>query len=155
MRKHTHHQSAGQQAMFLLNEINQYLGGNRGWERCLKLLTIALTEVVQETCVRCRIETINEQREADAEKMPSREALPAILGGHCSTVMDPEQFYDKLMAWATGQPVEKTWCPHIGSTTFMGKTVWLYKSESVPPGVVFGMNFDQCPICAVPRPTDA
>ena len=35
------------------------------------------------------------------------EALSTILGGHCSTVISPDQLYDKLMAWASGEPEMK------------------------------------------------
>ena len=49
----------------------------------------------------------------DARPQPSREALPSILGGHCSTVILSEQLYDKLMTWARGEP-EPTKCKACG-----------------------------------------
>ena len=36
-----------EQAVLLLDEINQYLGSHGGWEHCRKLLTNALTQAHQ------------------------------------------------------------------------------------------------------------
>ena len=69
-----------QQAVVLLDEINQYLGSNGGWEHCLKLIATALQQVAREDaeiCLQLTNKSHTIYNAADAEKCAT-----AILKAH-------------------------------------------------------------------------
>ena len=83
-----------------------------------------------------------------ARPEPSREALPAILGGHCSHIEGLDQLFDKLMAWTRGETQTPVWCPHI----YRQGQDW----KSCPDDRIVAHFWDICPVagCHAPRPAE-
>lgn len=94
-----------------------------------------------------------------ARPQPSREALVKLLEDyqgftHCrfgkyhGLCQKCVQLVEAVLAWATGQPREKTWCDHL---TWSSKSWWLGKLDD--KGIMrVPDDWTVCPLCAAPRP---
>ena len=84
---------------------------------------------------------------------PSREALEKLLnfyrhGGGAITVMREEEFIEKLMAWALGQPERWTWCIHMRhDEQFPSRWVYLTTLHAAD-------LWTYCPSCGTKRPQE-
>ena len=124
------------------------------FDGCQKeLVTLHLQDAVEALCA--------------LQPTPSREQLFKILDQHgrvdgtyiclCSfTAEDPEcrrgGIRKALLAWATGTELEsKVWCPHISWQTKNDRLHyegWLLTDDAI----IVWDKWNQCPICAAPRP---
>ena len=120
-------------------------GGERNWDN--------ITAILDHLCAAVH----------EAAPQPSREALSAILGGHCSQVELLQCLYDKLLAWARGEPEPRRWCNHcVWDTEGDYPTCsnpdyqhphWCFQESGMKPTPV-RPNWTVCPICGQPRPSE-